>query len=116
MIAKTLDETFDELVANMCDSIELGANDEDSSFSFYYEDYGYLIEGSGRVGGNWCEDGDGYWTPREYYLKYGWGYLDELTITHYDEETDEETEFPDEIVNGIFSRLDKELSRYMKNY
>lgn len=38
MIAKTLDEIFDELVANMCDSIELGANDEDSSFSFYYED------------------------------------------------------------------------------
>lgn len=116
MITKTLDEIFDEIAENMCDNIEFSAYDEDTSFSFCYEEHGYYIEGSGIVGGDWYEDGDGYWAPREYYLKYGWGYLNELSITHYDEETDEETEFPDEVVNDIFGRLDKELSDYMKSY
>ena len=116
MITKTLDEIFNEIADKMYDSIELSAYDEENSFSFCYEEHGYCIEGSGSVGGDWYEDGDGYWTPREYYLKHGGGNLDKLSITHYDEETDEETEIPEKIVNDISNRLDKKLSNYMKNY
>ena len=75
MTTKTLDEIFDEVAQYMCSRVELSAYDEQDAFSFSYDGHGYYIEGSGRVGGDWYSDGDGYWTPREYYLKNGWGYL-----------------------------------------
>ena len=116
MTTKSLDEIFDDVALKMCESIELSAYDGDTSFGFCYEEHGYSIEGSGRVGGDWYEEGDGYWEPRENYLENGWGYLNELSITHIDEETDEETEFTEDTVKDITKRLDKELSEFMKHY
>lgn len=116
MITRTLDEIFDEISSQMCESIELSTYEDDSLFSFYYEDHGYIIEGSGIVGGNWYDAGDGYWTPRECYLTNGWGKVNVLTITHFDEETEEESEFSEEVIQNISERLENQLSRYMNKY
>lgn len=116
MTPKNLDEIFNEIVETMCESIELNVYDEDTSFSFCYDDNGFYIEGAGTVGGDWDCDGDGYWEPREYHLKYGYGDLEDLSITQYDDETGDEIEIADDTVNEFQKRLDKELSKYMRNY
>ena len=116
MTTENLDNIFNQIVETMCESIEFNVYDEDKSFSFCYDENGFYIEGSGIVGGDWHVDGDGYFEPREYQLKYGRGNLEDLSITHYDEETGEETEIADDFVNEIKKRLDKALSEYMSNY
>lgn len=116
MLTKNLDEIFNELVDLMRESIEFTPDKESYDFDFIFEDYGFSIEGHGEVGGTWYEEGDGYMTPRESYLRYGWGRLDELTITHCDEETGEETEITEEMIDKISERLQDDLSMYMKEY
>lgn len=74
-----------------------------------YEEDGWYIEISYKCAGTWCEDGDGYWTPRETYLKSASGGVEEITATHYDEETGEETEFDDDDLDELYRRINKEL-------
>lgn len=111
---RTLDEIFNEVVDNMISSIDMDVHDDESDISFSYDDNGYVIEGSGVVSGSWYQDGDGYWTPCEYYLKYGSGSLNDLSITCYDE--DVEVKVSDEDVQNFLVRLEKELNTYMENY
>ena len=116
MTTKSLDEIFDEATREMFRSIELSDYMEESDFCFCYADHGFVIEGAGRVGGTWFADGDGYWNPRECSLKDGYGFLEELTVNRYDEETDEEIELSPEEIDFIYSLLEKELSEYMETY
>ncbi len=74
-----------------------------------YEEDGWLIEISYRCCGEFDNDPGDYWTPPCCDLIRGWGEVTEITAYHYDEETDEETEFSDDDLQELWKELDKVL-------
>lgn len=83
-------------------------NDYKTNYACYDED-GWYIEITYECCGEWsCDDGD-YWTPTSCDLKRAWGSVSEITACHYDEDTDEETEFSDDDLKELWSALDKAL-------
>ena len=59
--------------------------------------------------GDWnCETGN-YWTPSNRNLQKAWGKVTEVSAYHYDEATEEETEFSDDDMTELFNALDMAL-------
>lgn len=117
MIPQILDTVFGEIVECMLDSVELGIYETESKFDFCFEKYGYTITGRGRVGGDWIDNGnDGWNDPIDYYLKNGWGYIDELEVLYTDTLTEEETCFDEDVVRELQKRLESDLKDYMNDY
>ena len=86
-----------------------GRCENKASNYFCYEKDGWLIEVSYDCCGDWdCDPGD-YWTPPSYDLLKAWGEVTGITAYHYDEDTDEETEFSKDDLNELWSALDEEL-------
>lgn len=74
-----------------------------------YEQGGWTIEVIYGCCGEWDNDPGDYWTPPSCDLRKAWGEVTEITASHYDEDTDEETEFSEDDVKEIWSALDKVL-------
>ncbi len=75
----------------------------------FYEEDGWLIEVVYQCCGEWeIEKGD-YWNPQSYDLRKAWGEVTEITASHYDEETGEETEFKDKDLDELCSAIDEVL-------
>lgn len=81
--------------------------DEYETNWFYYQEDGWDIEIVYRCCGKWENDPGDYWTPPDYDLISAWGHVTELTANHYDEESDEETEFSESDLEHLRSELNK---------
>lgn len=86
-----------------------GVCHESATNYFCYEEDGWLIEVTYECCGEWDNDPGDYWTPPSSDLRRAWGEVTEISAYHYDEETDEETEFSEDDLNELWSALDKEL-------
>lgn len=86
-----------------------GRCDDGISNHITYEEDGWLIEISYECCGEWDNDPGDYWTPPSSDLRRAWGEVTEITASHYDEDTDEETEFSDDDLNVLWGALDEEL-------
>ena len=76
---------------------------------FTFEKDGWLIEVTYECCGEWDIDHGDYWTPPCCDLIKAWGEVTEITASHYDENTDEESEFSDNDLNELWDALDNEL-------
>lgn len=74
-----------------------------------YEENGWCIEIQFDCCGAWDNDRGDYWSPGSAELQNAWGEVTEITASHYDEDTDEETEFNEEDLKELWSALDKAL-------
>ena len=77
--------------------------------SFYYEEYGWCIEITYECCGEWDKDPGDYWTPPSCHLRKAWGEVTEINVYHYDEETEEESEFSEDDIEDLWKALDEEL-------
>ena len=80
-----------------CDSV---------SNTLYYEEDGWCIEISYYCCGEYDSDTGDYYTPPSCDLRRAWGEVTEITVSHYDEDTDEESEFSEEDLKKLWSMLD----------
>lgn len=74
-----------------------------------YEEDGWCIEVSYKCCGTWENDHGDYWTPPCYDLIRAWGEVTEISASHYDEETDEESEFSVEDCCELWNALNEAL-------
>lgn len=86
-----------------------GRCDDSTTNYFYYEEDGWLIELTYECCGEWDNDPGDYWTPPSSDLRKAWGKVTEIIASHYDEDTDEETEFSEDDVKELRSAFDKVL-------
>lgn len=86
-----------------------GRNDEYEENYVCYEEDGWFIEISFECCGEWSYDPGDYWTPESLDLVKAWGKVTEINAGHYDEETDEDTEFSEEDTKELWSAIDKAL-------
>lgn len=81
------------------------------SNNFIYEEDGWSIVVTYECCGEWSNDPGDYLTPPSSDLKRAWGEVKEITASHYDDDTDEESEFSKEDLNELWTALDKTLER-----
>ena len=74
-----------------------------------YEEDGWLIEIHYDCSGEWDNDSGDYWHPASCTLIRAWGEVTEISVSHIDKETDEESEFSDADVATLWNALDEEL-------
>lgn len=86
-----------------------GLCDDSTTNYLCYEEDGWLIDVTYECCGEWDNDPGDYWTPPNCDLRRAWGEVTEITVSHYDEITDEESEFSKEDVNKLWEALDEEL-------
>lgn len=77
--------------------------------NFYYEEDGWSIEVTYKCAGDWDNDPGDYWTPPCHDLRRAWGEVEDISVYHYDDDTDEEVEFSGDDLNELWKALDKEL-------
>lgn len=78
---------------------------------FYYEEDGWSIEIVYECCGEWDYAPRDYWTPSSRTLLSAWGEISDITAIHYDEGTDEETEFNEDDLKELWTALDKTLEK-----
>lgn len=83
--------------------------DDSTSNYLCYDEDGWIIEIYYECCGEWDNDPGDYATPPSSNLVRAWGEVTEITAAHYDEDTDDESEFSDEDVKILWSALDEEL-------
>ena len=86
-----------------------GRCDDSTPNYLCYEKDGWLIEIYYECCGEWDNDPGDYWTPPSSDLVRAWGELTEITAYHYDEDTDEETEFSGNDLNELWSAINNAL-------
>ena len=119
---KTIDDLktlLPELKKRVLDNPEIGSilygSCEDDYDEYWADNYvcydedGWCIEISYKCIGDWDGDPGDYWTAPSSDLRRAWGEVIEITASHYDEDTDEETEFSDDDLNELWSALDEVL-------
>lgn len=92
------------------DSYCTGYNYEDNCVC--YEEDGWFIEISYRCAGDWCEDGDGYYTPRSSYCGRAHGEVEDIVATYCDPETEDEIEFTDDDLDEMYDQINKALENF----
>lgn len=85
-----------------------GSGDPEENY-FSYEEDGWQIEVVYDCWGEWEVDEGDYWTPSNRRLVKAWGEVTNLSVTHYDEETDEETEFSQKDLTELYNSLNEAL-------
>ncbi|MCM1093760.1 MAG: hypothetical protein NC421_07390 [Lachnospiraceae bacterium] len=112
---KTL-EDFKKLIPILVDLVK--NNDHEIGESCYeryednyvsYDEDGWLIEVSYRCSGEWNIDDGDYLTPPSRELICAWGEITEITASHYDEDTEEESEFSGDELEELWNALSEEL-------
>lgn len=74
-----------------------------------YEEDGWYIEISYQCNGEWEYAPGDYWTPSSSDLRKAWGEVTEISASHYDDETGEESEFSDDDLTELWQELDRVL-------
>ena len=82
---------------------------EYESNTFTYEEDGWLIEIDYRCTGFWDIEPETWDYPGCCEVKSAWGEVDEIRATHFDEETEEETEFSEEDLTDLFMAVNRNL-------
>nr|DAF09571.1 MAG TPA: hypothetical protein [Caudoviricetes sp.] len=83
---------------------------EDSTTNYFcYEEDGWFIEVTYECCGEWDNDPGDYWTPPSSDLIRAWGEVKEISASHYDEDTDEESEFSEDDLCELWEELNKSL-------
>ena len=83
---------------------------EDSTTNYFcYAEDGWFIEVTYECCGEWDNDPGDYWTPPSSDLIRAWGEVKEISASHYDEDTDEESEFSEEDLCELWEELNKSL-------
>lgn len=112
-----LNALSDKLLDLMLDDPQIGDTywdqDEDGwgkcsdweSNNICYEEDGWCIEIFYECNGKYCNDPGDYYTPPCYDLISATGRVSEIVASHYDEETEEETEFSEEDTKELESLL-----------
>lgn len=88
-----------------------GASESSTDNYFSYEKDGWLIEVEYKCFGMWESDPGDYLTPSSITLVKAWGMIDSIFASHYDEQTDEETEFTGDDLKVLEFALNKALER-----
>jgi len=77
-----------------------------------YEKDGWSIEVTYQCCGEWDNDPGDYWAPPCHDLIRAWGEVTDITAYHYDDDTDEETEFSEvdlkelrDMINGVLEDI-----------
>lgn len=86
-----------------------GRCDDSTTNYFCYEEDGWFIEVTYECCGEWDNDPGDYWTSPSSNLRKAWGEVTEITASHYDEDTDEESEFSEEDLCELWEELNKSL-------
>lgn len=105
------------LTALMLDNPEIGERFQDGSDYnettadnyVSYDDDGWCVEVSFQCCGVWDYDRGDWATPPSWTLQRAWGEVTDLTASHYDETTDEETLFVGKDLNEIWRALDRSI-------
>lgn len=79
------------------------------SNSISYDKDGWCIEISYDCCGEWDNDPGDYWTPPSCDLRKAWGEVTEINAYHYDEDTDDESEFSEDDTADLWKALDEVL-------
>lgn len=77
--------------------------------SFTYEEDGWVIEIDYNCTGYWCIERETWDYPGCCEVTSGWGEVEEIRASHYDEETDEETEFSEEDLTDLYKAVNENL-------
>lgn len=78
--------------------------------TFTYEADGWSVEVTYRCCGEYDEDPGDRWTPGATVLKRAWGNVTGLSVSHFDEVTDEERIYADSELTELRDALDVMLS------
>lgn len=78
---------------------------------FIYEEDGWFIEISYRCSGEWDIDSGDYDTPSSCKLRSAWGEVTEVSAYHYNEVSEEESEFTEDDCSELWSAIDKVLEK-----
>lgn len=114
------------LIPTLCELIEINNHEIGSSYyqqdedgwgrySEYddnyiiYEEDGWCIEIYYKCCGEWNNDPGDYYCPPSRELLRAWGEVTEIIASHYNEETEEETEFIDNDLNELWTAIDNSL-------
>lgn len=100
-----LNALIPELIDYILEDARLEYSGEFSNNITAYEEDGWYIEICFRSRGSWIEDRGTYYSPSGYYLEDVDCEITKLTAYHYDEATDEETEFEDSELEGVINTL-----------
>lgn len=91
------------------DEDDWGRCDDSTTNYFCYEEDGWFIEVTYECCGEWDNDPGDYWTPPSSDLIRAWGEVKEISASHYDEDTDEESEFSEDDLCELWEELNKSL-------
>lgn len=86
-----------------------GCYSDPKANSVRYAEDGWDIEICYECTGDWDNDPGDYMTPPSSKLRDAWGEVTEIGAYHYDEATDEETEFSESDMKEVRMSLDKAL-------
>lgn len=94
-----------------CDEPEIGdyEYDEYKSNTFIYEEDGWEIVIDYKCTGRWREEYETWDCPGSCDLVEGWGEVEGISAIHYDEETDEETDFGDDELFELYKAVNINL-------
>lgn len=76
---------------------------------FTYQEDGWDIEIEYRCTGDYYYEAGDYYTPSFEELERAWGEVDEIRVFHYDDETEDETEFTGEDLTDLTLAVNKYL-------
>lgn len=77
--------------------------------SFMFEEDGWLIEIDYSCTGNWDIEPETYWEPGCCEIIDGWGKVDEIRASYFDENTEEYIEFSKEDLTDFYEAINKNL-------
>lgn len=100
-----LNDLIPELIRRVLDNPELGDSKPETNWASY-EENGWCIEICYECRGVWEHDFGDYRNVVE-----AWGEVTEISASHCDEDTGEETEFSGDNLNELWSALDKSLEK-----
>lgn len=112
-----LNALIPQITALVLDNAEIGerfqdGNGCDESWTenyISYDDDGWSIEVSYQCSGIWDYDRGDWATPPSWTLRHAKGEVTDLTVSHYDETTDEGTSFAGDDLSGLWGALNRAL-------
>lgn len=115
-LTSALDDIFPDVVAALIGNISINPYKGHERLWLTYENGGFEFECEYTVGGEWYNSGDGYAVPYDPRMKNGWAYVDSLSITRHDEDTDAYEGVTGKVLSCYAARLEDAIDTYMYHY
>lgn len=113
MARKPLKEYFEQILQQCTDGAEIGDCDREGydycKNNIWFEEDGYLVDGSYDLAADHILDGDGYWTPYETIIRHASVSMNDIEVTWADPETDEEETVPESEIEELIKYLEKHI-------